>query len=95
MSWPGWLDDLAWTSGDGPRALFYAAVPWLRQRQVLLPGVTTLVELVAQVRRAAEDRLHETLAGPAVTAGQAHALESVLQVAPGRRRSPGCRNLDD
>ena len=60
---------------------------WLRQRQVLLPGVTTLVELVAQVRRAAEDRLHETLAGPAVTAGQAHALESVLQVAPGRRRS--------
>ena len=90
----GWLDDLARTSGDGPRALFYAAVAWLRQRQVLLPGVTTLVELVAQVRRAAEDRLHETLAGP-VTAGQAHALESVLQVAPGRRRSPGCRNIDD
>ena len=60
----GWLDDLAWTSGDGPRALFYAAVAWLRQRQVLLPGVTTLVELVAPVRRAAEDRLHETLAGP-------------------------------
>ena len=60
----GWLDDLARTSGDGPRALFYAAVAWLRQRQVLLPGVTTLVELVAQVRRAAEDRLHETLAGP-------------------------------
>jgi hypothetical protein len=25
----GWLDDLAWTSGDGPRALFYAAVAWL------------------------------------------------------------------
>jgi len=61
-------------------------VAWLRQRQVLLPGVTMLVELVAQVRRAAEDRLHEALAGP-VTAGQAHALESVLQVAPGRRRS--------
>jgi hypothetical protein len=45
----GWLNDLAWTSGDGPRALYCAAVAWLRQRQVLLPGVTTLVELVAQV----------------------------------------------
>ena len=53
-----WLDDEAWTTGDGPRALFYAAVAWLRQGKVLLPGVTTLVELVATVRQAAEDRLY-------------------------------------
>ena len=82
----GWLDALVWTSGDGPRALFYAAVAWLRERRVLLPGVTTLTELVAEVRKAADDRLHETLAG-SVTAGQARALETVLEVAPGRRRS--------
>ena len=54
-----WLDDEAWTTGDGPRALFYAAVAWLREGKVLLPGVTTLVELVATVRQAAEDRLYE------------------------------------
>jgi TnpA family transposase len=31
-----WLADLAWTTGDGPRALFAGAMAWLRQRQVLL-----------------------------------------------------------
>jgi TnpA family transposase len=81
-----WVDDLAWTSGDGPRSLFYAAVAWLRQRRVLLPGVTTLIELVAEVRKAAEDRLHETLATP-VTPAQARSLETVLEVVAGRRRS--------
>ena len=75
-----WLDDQAWTTGDGPRALFYAAVAWLREGKVLLPGVTTLVELVATVRQAAEDRLYDTLA-TSVTAGQARSLE-------------GCRKLD-
>ena len=54
----GWLDALVWTSGDGPRALFHAALAWLRERRVLLPGVTTLTELVAEVRKAADDRLH-------------------------------------
>jgi hypothetical protein len=29
---------------------------------VLLPGVSTLVELVAEVRQAAEDRLYDVLA---------------------------------
>src|SRR5664279_238273 len=81
-----WVDDLAWTSGDGPRSLCYAAVAWLRQRRVLLPGVTTLIELVAEVRKAAEDRLHETLATP-VSPAQARSLETVLEVVAGRRRS--------
>ena len=81
-----WLDDEAWTTGDGPRALFYAAVAWLREGKVLLPGVTTLVELVATVRQAAEDRLYDTLA-TSVTAGQARSLEAILEVPEGRRRS--------
>ena len=81
-----WLDDEAWTTGDGPRALFYAAVAWLREGKVLLPGVTTLVELVATVRQAAEDRLYGTLAA-SVTAGQARSLEAILDVPEGRRRS--------
>ena len=45
-----WLDDQAWTTGDGPKALFYAAAACLRQQWVLLPGVSTLAEVVASVR---------------------------------------------
>ncbi|MEH0973849.1 Tn3 family transposase [Micromonospora sp. CPCC 205546] len=81
-----WLDRQAYTTGDGPKALFVAAVGWLRERRVLLPGVTPLVELVAEVRQAAETRLFDLLAG-AVAAEQAGLLESVLQVPEGQRRS--------
>ena len=66
-----WLDDQAWTTGDGPKALFYAAVAWLRLQRVLLPGVSTLAEVVAS----------------AVSAEQALELERILQVPEGRRRS--------
>ncbi len=33
-----WVDDWAWTTGDGPKAIFDDAIGWLRERQVLLPG---------------------------------------------------------
>jgi len=35
------IDDRAWTSGDGPRALFAGAVGWLRERLVLFGGWLT------------------------------------------------------
>jgi hypothetical protein len=38
----------AWNTGDGPTALFQYAVRWLRQNDVLLPGITTLTRLVAR-----------------------------------------------
>jgi hypothetical protein len=56
-----WIEARAWTTGDGPKALFDAAVAWLRERRVLLPGVTTLVRLVASRREVATQRLWETL----------------------------------
>jgi uncharacterized protein DUF4158 len=51
------VDARVWTSGDGPKAIFDGAVRWLRQEKVLLPGVTTLVRLVARVRDATIYRL--------------------------------------
>lgn len=59
----GWLDGQAWTTGDQPKPLFYAAVGWLRARRALLPGVTTLRDEVASVRKKAETRLYAALAG--------------------------------
>ena len=45
-----WVAARSWTTGDGPKAIFTDAAGWLRERQVLLPGVSTLARLVAQVR---------------------------------------------
>jgi dihydrolipoamide dehydrogenase len=58
-----WLDARAWTTGDGPKALFDAAAGWLRERRVLLPGASRLARLVASVREAANQRLWDTLYG--------------------------------
>jgi len=80
------VQDRAWTSGDGPKALFDGAVAWLRERRVLLPGVSTLARLVARVRDAAMQRLWDTLSG-LLTAQQARALEFLLVVPEGARSS--------
>jgi TnpA family transposase len=81
-----WVDDRAWTTGDGPRAVFDGAVGWLRERQVLLPGATTLTRLVAQVRDAALQRLWDTLSA-LLTPTQARLLEDLLDVPDGARVS--------
>jgi hypothetical protein len=43
----GWVDARAWNTDDGPKALFDAAVGWLVDQRVLLPGVSRLARLVA------------------------------------------------
>ena len=77
-----WMDARAWTTGDGPKTIFDAAVAWLRERRVLLPGVTTLARLVARVRDAATQRLWDTLAA-LLTPDQRRLLELLLEIPEG------------
>jgi TnpA family transposase len=81
-----WLGDRAWTTGEGPTALLDGAVRWLRERLVLLPGVTTLERLVARERDAATLRVWTDLAQPP-SGGQARLLRGLLVVPDGARRS--------
>ena len=79
-----WLERRAWNRGDGPRVLFEAASQWLRERRVLLPGITTLTRLVASIRERATQRLWETLAG-LLDSDQEARLDQILEVADGAR----------
>ena len=81
-----WLERRAWNRGDGPRVLFEAAWQWLRERRVLLPGITTLTRLVASIRERATQRLWETLAG-LLDSDQEARLDQILEVADGARAS--------
>ena len=81
-----WVDDRAWTTGEGPAALFDGAVVWLRERRVLLPGVSRLARLVARVRDAATQRLWDVLSAM-VTPSQAGMLELLLEVPDGAKVS--------
>ena len=45
-----WVAAWSWTSGDGPKAIFTDAVRWLRERDVLLLGVTTLARPITNLR---------------------------------------------
>jgi hypothetical protein len=61
-------------------------VLWLIEHRVLLPGITVLARLVAEVRAGEHERVHELLAG-AVPEGLADRHEALL-VVEGARRSP-------
>jgi hypothetical protein len=75
-----------WALEEGPRALFDRAVLWLIEQRVLLPGITVLARLVAEVRAAEHERIHALLA-EAPTAGQLAAFERLLQVSEDARTS--------
>lgn len=75
-----------WASAEGPRALFDRAVVWLVEHRVLLPGITVLARLVAEVRAGEHERLYEVLAG-ALPAGIRQELEALLVVVEGARTS--------
>lgn len=74
-----WIADQAWITGDGPKAIFAGAVAWLRGRQALLPGITTLERLVSEGRKVADQRLWTQLAGQ-VPASSGRALLALLDI---------------
>src|SRR5712692_11936522 len=57
----GFLVARAWTTTDGPQALFDRATSWLIEHKVLLPGVTVLARMVTAARAAASERLWQQL----------------------------------
>jgi TnpA family transposase len=81
-----WVDRRAWATGEGRKAVFDRAVPWLRQRRVLLPAVDSLTRLVGHVVGQAHLRLWETLL-ELVTAEQAMVLLGLVEVPDGQRIS--------
>jgi TnpA family transposase len=81
-----WVAARAWTSGDGPKAIFLDAMTWLRERKVLLPGVTTLARLVARVRDDTTHHLWRVLEA-LLTPAQRRVLDRLLEVPPGLRVS--------
>ncbi len=78
----------AWSraTGDGPKAIFADGLAWLRERNILLPGVTTLARLVAKVRDETTRQLLEELAALPDPV-QRRALGRLLDVPPGSRLS--------
>ncbi|GAA2533597.1 hypothetical protein GCM10010201_36230 [Pilimelia columellifera subsp. columellifera] len=81
-----WIDRRAWATGEGRKAIFDRAVPWLRQRRVLLPALVPLTRLVGRVVQQSHLRLWETLL-ELVTAEQAVLLLKLVEVAEGQRIS--------
>ncbi|MBW8482611.1 Tn3 family transposase [Actinomadura parmotrematis] len=81
-----WVDARAWSTGDGKKTIFHDGVVWLRERKVLLPGVTTLARLVARVRDDATERLYDALFY-VMTPRQRAVMELLLEVPDDRRVS--------
>ncbi|MGW1412194.1 DUF4158 domain-containing protein [Streptomyces sp. NPDC002403] len=75
-----------WASLERPRALFDRAVVWLVDNRVLLPGITTLTRLVAEVRSAENSALYRTL-DEAVPGDLRQAMRDLLKVPEGKRVS--------
>ncbi|MER5324599.1 DUF4158 domain-containing protein [Streptosporangium roseum] len=75
-----------WASMEGPRALFDRARVHLLKERILLPGITVLMRLVGEVRRAENERVHALLSGQ-LSHDMQQALENLLTVPDGKRRS--------
>ena len=90
----GWAAARSWTSGDGPKAIFLDGVAWLRERKILLPGVTTLARLVAKVRDDTTRRLWGELEGLLTPSGPQPAIATGRSVVAQAPKPPGVSARD-
>ena len=81
-----WLYSRAWLSAERPSVLFDLATARLVEQKILLPGVTTLTRLIAQVRDRASQRLWQQL-NHGIDASLQESLESLLQSQPDKRQT--------
>jgi TnpA family transposase len=81
-----WLYERAWITNQRPSLLFDLATAWLVERKVLLPGVSVLARLVAQVRDRASTRLWEKLSR-IPSPEQRTRLRALLEVPSGARQT--------
>ena len=72
-----WLYALCWAGDDRPSLLIDRATAWLVGNKVLLPGISTIERLVAQIRHRAAHRAWRILAG-ALTPEQRQHAEALL-----------------
>ena len=89
----GWIADQAWMTGDGPKAILSGAVAWLRARQALLPGITTLERLVTEGRRVADQRLWSQLTGQVPASARGELLALLDAPVDGKRRASELERL--
>ncbi len=76
----------AWISNERPSLMFDLSITWLIQHKVLLPGITTLTRLIAEIREKATSRLWQKLSSlPSVA--QKEKLEQLLEIPDGKRYS--------
>lgn len=76
-----WLYYRAWWSEEEPSVLFDQATVYLVERKILLPGVSILERLVAEVRERVQQRVWKRLAR-LPNRQQRSQLESLLKIAP-------------
>ncbi|EFC3971199.1 DUF4158 domain-containing protein, partial [Escherichia coli] len=77
----------AWLSNERPGLMFDFATAWLLQNKVLLPGATTLVRLISEIRERANQRLWKKLAA-LPNKWQAAQVMELLVIPEGQRVSP-------
>ncbi len=82
-----WLYTRVWLSAERPSILFDLTTARLVERKILLPGVTTLERIIAQVRERVSDRVWKVLA-QLVTPSQQKQLEELLITPDKSRLSP-------
>ncbi len=79
-----WLYTRAWMGAERPSVLFDQATAYLLDHKILLPGVSTLTRLVAQVRDRTQARLWQRLAAMPDAGQQAQLAMWLQAAAPGR-----------